>query len=165
MTTPVPPPSAGPPPLPPLERRRRRRPTARVNRFLRGFFSRDWQGFTAVLVVALLALTVLTIPLGSSPEGQLSAYDDDWNDLSKFRGDMENLGFLNVTVRTVSTSATSLLQYDDTRGMVYMAIGVERAYSYSEWRAIRKFISRGGTVLIADDFCKCVLVIEPDWFL
>jgi hypothetical protein len=151
MTTSVPPPPAGPPPLPPLERRRRRRPVARVNRFLRTFFSRDWRGLSAFLVVALLVLVVVTIPIGSAPKGHLSAYDDDWDDLSKFRGDMENLGFLNVTVRTVSTSATSLLQYDDTRGMMYAAIGVERAYSYSEWRAIRKFISRGGTVLIADD--------------
>ncbi len=139
-------------PLPPLERRRRRRPSARVARFLKRFFSRDWRGTMAVLVVLLLVLVVLTIPAGSVPESQLSAYDDGWNDLSKFRGDMENLGFLNISVRTVATSATTLLQFEEAIDMVYIAIGVERAYSYSEWRAIRKFISRGGNVLIADDY-------------
>jgi hypothetical protein len=65
---------------------------------------------------------------------------------------MENIGFLNLSVRTVSTSATSLMEFNDTRNMLYVAIGVERAYSYSEWRAIRKFIQRGGSVLIADDY-------------
>jgi len=106
----------------------------------------------AIAVVALLLLVVVTIPLGPTPTSQLSAYDDDWNDISKFRADMEHIGFLNLTVRTVSTSATSLMELNDTRDMLYIAIGVERAYTYSEWRAIRTFISRGGAVLIADDY-------------
>lgn len=145
-------PPAAPPPPPPLERRRNRSTPVRVRRFLGRFFSRDWEGLISVAVVGLLLLVVLTIPSGPAPTSQLSAYDDDWNDLSKFRSDMEHIGFLNLSVRTVSTSATSLLEYNDTRGMLYMAIGVERPYTYSEWRAISKFITRGGSVLIADDY-------------
>lgn len=143
---------SAPAPPPPLERRRRRTPLVRARRFLGRFFSKDWQGFLAILVVGMLVLVVMTVPMGPGPESQLSAYDDDWNDLSKFRSDLEHIGFLNLSLRTVSTSATSLLEYNDTRGMLYMAIGVERAYTYSEWRAITKFISRGGSVLIADDY-------------
>ncbi|MCK5252149.1 MAG: DUF4350 domain-containing protein [Thermoplasmata archaeon] len=146
----VPPLSPLPPPA--LVRRRKRSPWARLRRFLRQFFSRDWRGVMAVMVVLLLLLVVLTIPLGQTPSSQLSVYDDSWNDLSKFRSDMEHIGFLNISVRTVSTSATALMEYNETRNMLYVAIGVERAYSYAEWRAIRKFISRGGTVLIADDY-------------
>ncbi|UCC92975.1 MAG: hypothetical protein JSW25_10000 [Thermoplasmata archaeon] len=145
-------PPEGPAPPPPLERRRRRTPSMRLRRFSGKFFSRDWRGGLAVVVVLLLLLVVLTIPLGAAPTGQLSAYDDDWNDISKFRGDMEHIGFLNLSVRTVSTSATTLLEFNDTRNMLYVAIGIERAYSFSEWRAIRKFLDRGGTVLIADDY-------------
>ena len=150
MTGAVPPLSPLPPPS--LERRRRRTATSRAKRFLKRFFSRDWQGALAILVLLMLLLVVLTIPLGSHPRSQLSAYDDDWDDLSKFRADMEHIGFLNVSVRTISTSATALAEFNDTRGMLYVAIGVERAYTYAEWRAIRKFLARGGSVLIADDY-------------
>jgi hypothetical protein len=130
----------------------KRTPAVRFKRFLRQFFSPDWRGKLATLVILLLLLVVATIPLGASRTSQLSAYDDDWNDLSKFRGDMERIGFLNLSVKTVSTSATVLSEFNDTRGMLYVAIGVERAYSFSEWRAIMKFMERGGTVLIADDY-------------
>jgi hypothetical protein len=150
MTATVPP--MAPLPPPPLERRRRRTPAVRLQRFVRQFFSRDWRGTLAVLVVMLLLLVVLTIPLASPRTSQLSVYDDDWNDLSKFRGDMERLGFLNLSVRTISTSATALSELNETYGMLYVAIGVERAYTFSEWRAIRLFLQRGGTVLIADDY-------------
>jgi hypothetical protein len=106
----------------------------------------------AAFVVLLLLLVVLTIPFGPSSQSQLSAYDDDWNDISRFRGDIDNLGYMNISVRTVSTSATALSSIDNAKDMLYMAIGVERPYNFAEWRAIRLFISRGGTVLIADDY-------------
>jgi len=132
--------------------RRRKGPLARAGRFARRFFSRDWKGAMAVLVVALLVLVVATIPYGSIPRSHLSAYDNDWDDISSFRADMENLGFLNVSVRTVSTSAASLMSIEDARNMLYLAIGVERSYSFAEWRAIRTFQDRGGMVVIADDY-------------
>lgn len=132
--------------------RRRRGPLARSVRFARRFFSRDWRGALALLVVAMLVLVVVTIPSGSTPRSQLSAYDDDWDDISSFRADMEHLGFLNISVRTVSTSATALTSIEDARDMLYVAIGVERPYSFAEWRAIRTFLRRGGNVVIADDY-------------
>ncbi len=140
------------PPLTRLPPRRRRGPLARAGRFARRFFSRDWRGALAVLVVTLLVLVTVTIPSGTTPRSQLSAYDDDWDDVSSFRADMEQLGFLNISVRTVSTSATALMSIEDGRNMLYMAIGVERPYSFSEWRAIRTFLRRGGNVVIADDY-------------
>jgi hypothetical protein len=65
---------------------------------------------------------------------------------------MEGLSYLPIDVRTVSTTAASLTSIEDARSMLYVAIGVERPYSFAEWRAIQMFMDRGGQVLVADDF-------------
>jgi hypothetical protein len=82
----------------------------------------------------------------------MSAYDDDWNDISFFRRDLEGNKTLPVDVRTIDTSATALMSIENASGMLYIAIGIERPYSFSEWRALREFRSRGGFVWIADDY-------------
>jgi len=122
-----------------------------MGRTLSGMFSRDWKGLVTFIVVLTFLLVAMSAAITPQQTSQLSAYDNDWNDLSKFRGDILGMP-LNLSVRTVDSSAASLIDILDARGMLYVAIGVERSYTFSEWRAIRYFLSRGGTVLIADDY-------------
>ena len=131
--------------------RRRSRRMLRVKRMFRGLFTKDWQGLLAVLVVLMFLVVAVTAVLSSTPQSQMLAYDDDWDDLSKFRADILNMP-LNLSVRTVDSSAASLAEIKDARGMLYMAIGIERSYTFAEWRAIRLFQNRGGTVIVADDY-------------
>ena len=130
---------------------RRRRPT-RLSKFRLGIkstFSRDWRGVITTLVILMFLWVVLSMPYLGGTGSQLSAYDDDWNDISVFRRDMEDLSYLPIDVRTVSTSAASLTSILDARRMLYMAVGVERPYTIAEWRALRLFMQRGGQVLVA----------------
>jgi hypothetical protein len=119
---------------------------------MKAMFTRDWRGAVAAIAVTLFILTSVTAPLVDGRHSQLSAYDNDWNDISIFRRDIETLSFLPIEVSTVSATSASLVSIDDARNMLYMAIGVERPYTFAEWRAIRTFMRRGGTVLVADDF-------------
>ena len=143
--------AADPPPSYPYISRRRPRRRARTGRSLSGLFSRDWKGLVAIIVVLTFLMVALSAAITPTQTSQLSAYDNDWDDLSKLRGDILAMP-LNLSVRTVDSSAASLMDILDARGMLYMAIGVERSYTFAEWRAIRYFLSRGGTVLIADDY-------------
>ncbi len=138
-------------PPPPHISRRRPRGRARTGRALSGLFSRDWKGLVASIVVLTFLMVALSVAITPQQTSQLSAYDNDWDDLSKLRGDILGMP-MNLSVRTVGSSAASLMDILDARGMLYMAIGVERSYTFAEWRAIRYFLSRGGTVLIADDY-------------
>ncbi len=123
----------------------------RAKRVVRSMFTKDWQGLLAILVIIMFLAVVVTAVTSPSPQSQMLAYDNDWDDLSKFRGDILNMP-LNLSVRTVGSSAASLADITDARGMLYVAIGVERPYSFAEWRAIRLFQTRGGTVIVADDY-------------
>lgn len=139
------------PPPPKYIHRRRPRRGARMGRALSGLFSKDWKGFVAIIVVMTFLMVALSAAFSPQQNSQLLAYDNDWDDLSKFRGDILGMP-LNLSVRTVDSSAASLLDILDARGMLYMALGVERPYTFAEWRAIQYFLSRGGTVIIADDY-------------
>ncbi len=141
--------TANPPPQ--YIRRRRPRRGARTGRALSGLFSRDWRGLVAFIVVLTFLMVALSAATTPQQTSQLSAYDNGWDDLSKFRGDILGMP-LNLSVRTVASSSASLIDILDARGMLYIAIGVERSYTFAEWRAIRYFLSRGGTVIIADDY-------------
>jgi hypothetical protein len=122
-----------------------------MGRLLSGLFSKDWKGFVAIIVVLTFLMVALSAAIAPQQTSHLLAYDNDWDDLSKFRGDILGMP-LNLSVRTVDSSAASLIDILDARGMLYMAIGVERSYTFAEWRAIQYFLSRGGTVIIADDY-------------
>lgn len=131
--------------------RRRSRRLPQWAKVLRGLFTRDWKGLVTAIVVLTFVMVAFSAATAPVPRSQMLAYDDDWDDLSDFRDDLGTLP-LNITVRTVSSTVASLTDISDARGMLYMAIGVERPYTFAEWRAIRNFITTGGTVVIADDY-------------
>ncbi|MGQ9581893.1 MAG: DUF4350 domain-containing protein [Thermoplasmatota archaeon] len=82
---------------------------------------------------------------------QLSAYDEDWNDLSLFRSSLEARGYSTASV--VSTPV--VLGSGGGAGAerrVLVVVGVERPYLPSELDAIVGFVERGGGLLLADDF-------------
>ncbi len=135
-----------------VARPRGRRARPRGLRALRTLFTRDWRGGALAVVVLVVIIVLAALPFGGPRHSQLSAYDDDWDDVSYFRRDLEGDQTLPLEVRTIDTSATALLSIENASDMLYIAIGVERPYSFSEWRALREFRSRGGLVWIADDY-------------
>jgi hypothetical protein len=102
---------------------------------------------TAVLVLVglLLVLALADILTGTR---QLSAYEDDWNDLSAMKSSLKAKGF-----KTSSLISTSIMLDELTTGESVLAIiGVEKPYLAQEVSAIVEYVERGGYVILADDF-------------
>ncbi len=82
---------------------------------------------------------------------QLSAYDSEWNDLSRFRATLEGAGYNTSSV----ISTPLLLNYSEGfygYEKVLAIIGVERPYLAQEVDTIVDFVKSGGFLLLADDF-------------
>lgn len=120
-------------------------------------------------VLTTLALSVLLTFVNVSNVEQLSAYDDDWNDLSAFREDLESMG---VETRSLVSSPLLLADIEDPRNTTFVIAGMERdtlslpqfdpdglvrfasedGYSPSEIEAVVQFVEDGGTVVVMEDF-------------
>jgi hypothetical protein len=103
----------------------------------------------ALTVVGIIAIAGLVDFLTGVQ--QLSAYSDDWRDVSQFRGALEKAGY-----PTSSIVSTPLI-VDSSEGVppdgrVLVIMGVERPYLPNELDAIVRFVSEGGCLLLSDDF-------------
>ena len=120
-------------------------------------------------VMAILLMTILLNFINLSTTNQLSAYDDDWNDMSAFRQDIKDMG---IETRSLVSSPLLLADIEDPRNTTYVLAGVERdtltlpqfdddgfitiasgaGYSPSEIDAIVEFVEAGGTAMIFEDY-------------
>ena len=120
-------------------------------------------------VMFVLLLMILSNFVNLSNTNQLSAYDDDWNDMSAFRQDIKDMG---VETRSLVSSPLLLADIEDPRNTTYVVAGVERdtlslpqfdddgfitiasddGYSPSEVEAIVTFVENGGTAIILEDY-------------
>jgi len=105
--------------------------------------------FVLALITALVIITVTAIYRGNENTAQLSAYSDNWNDISDFREQLESL---NYDTSAILSSPVILNDIDDPEDTLFIVTGVEREYSVSEINAIKNFNSRGGSIIMADDF-------------
>ena len=120
-------------------------------------------------VMGVLLLMILSNFVNLSNTNQLSAYDDDWDDMSAFRQDIKDMG---IETRSLVSSPLLLADIEDPRNTTYIVAGVERdtlslpqfdedgfitiasedGYSPSEIDAIVEFVENGGTALILEDY-------------
>ena len=120
-------------------------------------------------VLGILLLTILQNFINISQSNQLSAYDDDWDDMSAFREDINDMG---IDTRSLVSSPLLLADIEDPRNTTFVVAGVERdtlsfpqfdedgfitiatedGYSPSEVDAIVEFVDNGGTVIVLEDF-------------
>ena len=71
----------------------------------------------------ILLMTILLNFINLSATNQLSAYDDDWNDMSAFREDIKDMG---IETRSLVSSPLLLADIEDPRNTTYVLAGVER---------------------------------------
>ena len=123
--------------------------------------------FWAVLLLLILTIAVTYVVPG---ETQQSAYGDEWNDLGEFREELNRKG--GETTALVS-SPLLLSDLDHPEQTIFVISGVERdtislprftgeddliqfsegdGYTSSEIVSISDFVSRGGTLILMDDF-------------
>jgi hypothetical protein len=109
-----------------------------------------------LLIIFSIFLSSVIFFTGEKKTSQLSAYNDRWNDISKFRNHLaektdrfdQNL----YETSSIISSATVLRQIDDPTNYLYVAIGIEKEYSPDQVSAIIDFVIDGGSVIIADDY-------------
>ena len=100
--------------------------------------------FWGVLFLLLLTLAANFVNIGQTT--QLSAYGDDWNDLSAFREDLNDLG-----IETHSLVSTPLLlsQIEDPGNTTFVIAGMERDTlsfpQFDEDGFVTEFVEKGQT--------------------
>ncbi len=120
-------------------------------------------------VLALLLYSIVASYLVES-DPHLSAYDDDWDDLSAFRDDLKGIG---VDTTSMISSPVLLGEIENPEDSVFIVTGVEQdtislprftgdvdviqfsesqGYTTTEIEAIKEYVFSGGTLLVMDDF-------------
>ena len=123
--------------------------------------------FWAVFLLLIISIAVTYVVPGQT---QQSAYGDGWNDLGSFREELNNKG---VETTALVSSPLLLGDLDHPEQTIFVISGVERdtislprftgeddliqfsegdGYTSSEILAIREFVTRGGTLILMDDF-------------
>lgn len=121
------------------------------------------------LVLALLLYSIVGTYLVES-DPHLSAYDDDWDDLSAFRSDLNDMG---VETLSLVSSPVLLQEIDNPEDTVFIVTGIEQdtislprftgdidvvqfsesdGYTTTEVEAIQQYVAAGGTLIVMDDF-------------
>ena len=121
------------------------------------------------LVLALLLYSIVGTYLVES-DPHLSAYDEDWDDLSAFRGDLNDMG---VETLSLVSSPVLLQEIDNPEDTVFIVTGIEQdtislprftgdidvvqfseseGYTTTEIEAIQQYVAAGGTLIVMDDF-------------
>ncbi len=130
------------------------------------------RGGLTLAFYAVLALLLYSVVSSYLVEGDphLSAYDDDWDDLSSFREDLKGMG---VDTKSIVSSPVLLEEIDNPEDTVFVITGVEQdtislprftgdtdvvqfsesdGYTTTEIEAIFSFVANGGTIIVMDDF-------------
>jgi len=123
--------------------------------------------FWFVLLMLLSTVVSQVINIGNK-DGQ-SAYGSDWDDMSAFREDINDMG---IETKSLVSSPLLLADIEDPANTTFIIAGVERdtisipqfssdgfltfasedGYSPAEVEAIKEFVFAGGDVLVMDDF-------------
>ncbi len=110
-----------------------------------------WKFLTAMVIAAGLVVYPMFVTSWSSRPSQLSAYGDDWNDLSDFVADLRQA---DHTVKSLVSSPIIFneMSKSDKNNSVLVIVGVEKEYSEVEAGALRDYMKDGGNIILADDF-------------
>ncbi len=120
-------------------------------------------------VLFVLLSTVLSNIVNVGNQYGQSAYGDDWDDLSAFKTDINDMG---IETKSLVSSPLLLADIEDPANTTFIIAGVERdtislpqfssdgfltfgeedGYSPAEVQAIKEFVLSGGDVLVMDDF-------------
>ena len=106
----------------------------------------------AILLVTVLLCSFLLFPLFQSVVSrppQLSAYGDDWNDVSLFRESLEGEGYEVTAILSNPAVVNDITVHDQT---LVIITGTESPYSALELEVLASYLEQGGRVLVLGDF-------------
>ena len=106
--------------------------------------------FATVTVCTLVLFPLLQYVAERDP--QLSAYDDDWNDVSNFRKSLEEDLDSNYNVSAVLSNPGVLDEISNPSSTLFVIVGTESPYSSFELEILAKYMENGGSILVFGDF-------------
>ena len=113
------------------------------------------------IFVVYIVYPLSTGAMGTEKESRFSPYSDNYDDLSDFQEDIENLQIKDEEEKTIGefdaysiiASPTILNGPDvDPEDSLYIAVGLERKYTDDEVNALLEFLRKGGHAILADDY-------------
>ena len=106
--------------------------------------------FATIAVCTLVLFPLLQYVAERDP--QLSAYDDDWNDISNFRKGLENNEDSNYNVSAVLSNPGVLDEISDPSSTLFIIVGTESPYSSLELEILARYMESGGSILVFGDY-------------
>ncbi|MEC7687201.1 MAG: DUF4350 domain-containing protein, partial [Candidatus Thermoplasmatota archaeon] len=106
--------------------------------------------FATITACALILFPILQIIVERDP--QLSAYDDDWNDISQFREALENEPDTSYNVSAILSNPAVLDEVSDPSSTLLVIAGTESPYTRLELEILVSFMEKGGSILVFGDF-------------
>ena len=106
--------------------------------------------FATITVCTLVLFPLLQIVVERDP--QLSAYDDDWNDISNFREALENEPETSYNVSAILSNPAVLDEVSNPSSTLLVIAGTESPYTTLELEILVSFMEKGGSILVFGDF-------------
>ena len=106
--------------------------------------------FATITVCTLILFPILQVVVERDP--QLSAYDDDWNDISQFRESLENEPDTSYNVSAILSNPAVLDEVPNPSSTLLVIAGTESPYTTLELEILVKFMEKGGSILVFGDF-------------
>ena len=106
--------------------------------------------FATITACTLILFPILQIVVERDP--QLSAYDDDWNDISKFREALENEPDTSYNVSAILSNPAVLDEVSNPSSTLLVIAGTESPYTRLELEILVSFMEKGGSILVFGDF-------------
>lgn len=104
-------------------------------------------GYPRAVLLALTVVVGIAVVVGASTSGAaFGAFNSQWDGASDLRAEAD-------AVSTGSSVLRDTARYDtlDANGTVAVVLSPEREYSANESARVRRFVERGGTLLVAED--------------
>ena len=106
--------------------------------------------FVTILLCVFILFPILQIVVERDP--QLSAYDEDWNDISDFRIALEEQDETSYNVSAILSNPAVLDEIKDPSSTLLIIAGTESPYTNIELEILVRFMEEGGSILVFGDF-------------
>ena len=106
--------------------------------------------FVTITLSTFVLFPILQVVVERDP--QLSAYDEDWNDISNFRQSLEEDEDTTYNVSAILSNPAVLDDIVDPSSSLLVIVGIESPYTELELEILVRFMERGGSVLVFGDF-------------
>ena len=108
-----------------------------------------------ILLVTITLSTLVLFPILQivvERDPQLSAYDEDWNDISNFRQALEEEEDTSYNVGAILSNPAVLDDIVDPSSSLLIVVGIESPHTELELEILVRFMERGGSILVLGDY-------------